>query len=143
MKDSDQHDESTGRRRFSDVEGGFETVIGAGVTITGKVHGTCNVDLHGRLEGDIELDGFLRLRQGGRIVGDVSATNMIIEGEVQGTLRAVEKAELRSACHVLGDLTAESVAIAEGGHFEGRITMAGRQESRDQVEFQEKRSDTE
>jgi cytoskeletal protein CcmA (bactofilin family) len=141
MKDSHQHDGSPRKRRFSDVEGGYDTIIGDKVTITGEVHGGCNVDMGGTLEGNIELEGILRLRQGGRIVGDVSAANVIIEGDVRGAVRAHEKAELRSACHVEGDLIAESVAIAEGGHFDGKITMAGRHESRQEVSFQEKRSD--
>ena len=143
MTDSHQHDGGPGKRRFSDVEDGYDTIIGEKVTITGEVHGACNVELRGTLEGHIEIEGFLRLRQGGRIVGDVSAGNVIIEGDVRGAVRAHEKAELRSACHVEGDLIAESVAIAEGGHFDGKITMAGRGESRQEVSFQEKRSDPE
>jgi len=143
MTDKDQHDGATRKRRFSDVDGGYDTVVGPAVTITGEVHAACNVDLHGTVEGNIEVEGYLRLREGGRVVGDVTATNVIIEGEVRGAVRAQEKAELRSACRVEGDLVAESVAIADGGHFEGKITMAGRRESRQEVTFQEKRSDTE
>jgi cytoskeletal protein CcmA (bactofilin family) len=141
MTDSHQNNGGRRKRRFSDVEDGYDTIIGEKVTITGEVHGACNVDLHGTLEGNIE--GFLRLRQAGHIVGDVSAANVIIEGDVRGAVRAHGKAELRTACHVEGDLIAESVAIAEGGHFDGKITMAGRGESRQDVSFQEKRSGVE
>lgn len=143
MSDSHEQDEQPRKRRFSDVEGAYESVIGAKVTVTGEIRGVCDVDLHGTLEGNIELEGFLRIREGGRIVGDIAATNVIVEGEVRGSIRAHEKAELRSACRVEGDLIAESVAIAEGGHFEGKITMAGRSEPREQVSFKEKRSSSE
>ncbi len=140
MPHSHEQDELSRRRRFGDVESAYETVIGGHVTITGEVHGVCNVDLHGTLDGNIEIEGFLRIREGARIVGDIAATNVIVEGEVRGGVRALEKVELRSACRVEGDLIAESVAIAEGGHFDGKITMAGSPESRHQVSFEEKRS---
>ena len=143
MTDSHHNDGARRKRRFSDVEEGYDTVIGPNLTITGEVRGACNVDFYGTLEGNVELGGFLRLRDGGRIVGDVSADNVIVEGQIRGAVRAREKAELRNSCHVEGDLIAESVAIAEGGHFEGKITMAGRSEARQEVAFEEKRTDPE
>lgn len=141
MMDSNPENGGKRKRRFSDVEGGYETVIGPEVTITGEMHATCNVDLYGTVEGNLEIEGLLRLREGSRVVGDITATNAIIDGEVRGAVHAREKAELRSACRVDGDLVAESVAIADGGHFEGKITMAGTREARKDVSFEEKRAD--
>ena len=139
MADSRGRDAEGRRQRFGDVDD-YETVIGAGTTITGEVHGVGNVDLRGTLEGRLEIEGLLHVRAGARVVGDVTATNVIVEGEVRGEIRAVGKVELRTTCRVVGDLVAESVAIGEGGLFDGTITMSGRAEPRHQVSFVEKRS---
>jgi cytoskeletal protein CcmA (bactofilin family) len=127
------------QRRFTDGDTPYDTVIGAAVSITGEVRGGAGMEFFGSLEGDLELDGFLWVRSGARIEGNVHATNIVIEGEVIGNISAIDKLELRSSCRVTGDLSAGSVAISEGGFFEGTITMAGAAGDRRDVTFQEKR----
>ena len=136
MTDNDQRQP---QRRFTDRGAPYETVIGAAVSITGEVRGGAGMEFFGSLKGDLELDGFLCLRSGSRIEGNLRATNIVIEGEVIGNISAIDKLELRASCRVTGDLSAGSVAIAEGGFFEGAITMAGAAGDRQDVTFKEKR----
>lgn len=138
-EEKDQHPE-TETRRFTDGVDQCETVIGADAAIKGELRGTSSVELQGSLNGKMELDGFLWIRVGGRLEGDIEATAVVIEGEVEGNIDVREKAELRSTCRVKGDIAAGSLAIAEGGHFEGQITMEGKPSSRSHVTFVEKRS---
>jgi cytoskeletal protein CcmA (bactofilin family) len=98
------------------------------------------MDFAGSLDGDLELEGLLWLREIGTIEGDLSVGSVVIEGTVRGNIRALDKAELRATGRVEGDITAGTVAIADGAFFEGRITMAGATQSRTDVSFQEKRS---
>jgi cytoskeletal protein CcmA (bactofilin family) len=140
MTPKDQQQEAHQRRRFTDDRETCETVIGADVTIKGDVCGRSNMEMGGTLEGDIELEGFLWLRAGGQVDGNLSATDVVVEGEVTGDINARNKLELRASCRVTGDLSANSLAIAEGGFFEGKITTAGVPGSRDAVSYQEKRS---
>ena len=127
------------RRRFSDLCGECETVVGPDVSITGEIRGTSNIEFCGVIDGTLEIDGFLWLRAGGRVDGRLKVTSAVIEGEVSGDIVAREKLELRSSCRVHGDISAAALAIAEGGYFEGTITMAGRPSQRGDLTFQEKR----
>ena len=128
------------RRRFTDTKEGPETVIGAGLQIKGEIRGKGNVELRGRFEGTIETEGLLAIRSGGTIQGEITATNVVVEGKVKGNTRAADKVELRSNCEVNGDIQAETLAIAEGCFFAGRIEMSeGGQKAR-QVTFKVKRT---
>ena len=49
---------------------------------------------------------------------------------------------LRPDCHVEGNITAGSIAIAEGAFFEGTITMGADEVDREAVAFEEKRGAT-
>jgi cytoskeletal protein CcmA (bactofilin family) len=141
MTSKNPQQESHPRRRFTDGRDTCETVIGADVTIRGDVRGCSNMEMRGTLEGDIEMEGFLWLRAGGRVVGNLIATDVVIEGEVTGDVVAQNKLELRASCRVTGDLSSNTLAIAEGGFFEGKITTAGVTRNREAVSYQEKRSD--
>jgi cytoskeletal protein CcmA (bactofilin family) len=143
MSHENQKQQPPPDRRFTDGAESCETVIGADVAIRGEVRGTSNMEFSGSLQGDLELEGFLWLRPGGRIEGTLTVTNVLVEGEVAGNINATGKVELRSSCRVLGDVAARSLAIADGGFFEGKITMAGAPSDRAAVTFQEKRQASE
>ena len=140
MSASDSRKTTRQHRRFTDATRSCESIVGPGVSITGDLHGKTDMECRGTIDGNLELDGFLWLCSDGRIEGNISATNLLVEGTVRGNIRVDGKAELRSSCHVEGDIVARGVAIAEGGYFEGTITMEGRSSSREEVEFKERRS---
>jgi cytoskeletal protein CcmA (bactofilin family) len=143
MTPNDQQQEAQPRRRFTDASQTCETMIGADVTIKGDVRGSSNMEYRGTLEGDLQLEGFLWLRAGGRVDGNLSATDLVVEGEVSGNIIAQNKLELRGSCRVSGDISASTLAIADGGFFEGKITMAGGPGKREAVSYREKRTSTE
>jgi cytoskeletal protein CcmA (bactofilin family) len=57
-----------------------------------------------------------------RIKGDVSANELVIEGEVEGRISA-SRVELRSSAKVQGEISAPSVIIEEGASFVGSVRM--------------------
>jgi cytoskeletal protein CcmA (bactofilin family) len=130
------------RRRFTDGEVACETIVAAGVSILGELRGRSGIELKGTIEGIIDVEGLLWLRPGARVTGNISAIDVLVEGEVVGDISAREKIELGATSRVIGDLRAQALAIADGGFFEGHITMAGSPGAREAVTFQEKRSAT-
>jgi cytoskeletal protein CcmA (bactofilin family) len=139
MPDQPADHRSSHGRRFGDRADSCDTVIGSGVEIEGQVTGTADLEMRGTIRGGLDVDGFVWLRADGRVEGDITVRNIVLEGRVNGNVTVREKAELRSSCHVEGDLMADSVAIAEGGFFEGKITTAGKSGARADVTFREKR----
>ena len=130
-------------RRFTDRVGGASTVIGQGLTVKGELEGQGNLEIQGTVEGNLKLGGLLHIKENGNFQGDVQATNVIVEGQMNGKLLAEQKVELRSRCKVYGDIRARSIAIADGCFFQGKVHMSGGSgaDGRGQqaVAFQEKR----
>ena len=117
-------DQNQRQRRFTDEREGFASSIGRDVTIEGTIRGATNLEIWGSFEGELEIEGLVWLRPGSRFAGELTATDLVVEGELRGTVRATSKVDMRATCHVEADVTATRVAAAEGSHIEGRITVA-------------------
>ncbi len=140
FKKKESREERSPVRRFSDQVGEMDTILGAGVHIQGELKGKANVEVRGSFDGIAEFGGLLYIHEGGKFKGQASATNVIVEGQLEGNVSASEKVELRASGRINGDIQAASVAIAEGCFYEGRIEMRGDRVTRDRVSFREKRT---
>ena len=82
------------------------------LVITGKFHGTI------KATGDLEID-----KSAVCDVDTISASSVIISGQVKGNVEAKNHIELCSGSNVKGDLTAAKFRIADNVEFEGKISM--------------------
>ena len=112
-------------RRFTDRSGKADTIVGQGLVIQGDFKGKGNLEVHGQIEGNLQLEGLLYIKESGHFQGDVHATHIIVEGRMEGKLLAEQKVELRTHCKVYGDIRARSIAIADGCFFQGKVHMSG------------------
>ncbi|MCP4897405.1 MAG: polymer-forming cytoskeletal protein [bacterium] len=126
-------------RRFTDGTNEFDTVIGPEAEVKGEIRGHTNVQVWGTVEGTIDVDGLFWLRATGKVSDSVTATDMVIEGEITGSLTAGDKVDLRPTSRVAGDITAATLAVAEGSFFEGQISMPDGNGEAKVVSYQEKR----
>jgi cytoskeletal protein CcmA (bactofilin family) len=55
---------------------------------------------------------------------DIRAGRVVVNGEVTGNLRAMERIELKRTARVFGDVEAPVVVVEEGVLFEGHCRMA-------------------
>lgn len=113
------------KRRFTDNLPNIMTTISSGVTLHGDLKGSENVELNGKIDGNVILEATLLVNKGGKVVGDVTAQNLIVDGEIQGDIVVKQKIELRDACRVTGNIQAGGIAIAEGAFFQGTVKMLG------------------
>ena len=126
-------------RRITDTSGEESTVIGKGIHIDGEISGTAPIEVWGSVEGKAGTRGLMWVREGGKVGGEIAATNVVVEGAVNGKIAAKEKLELRSTCKVKGDVSATTLAIADGSFFQGQVHMKEPGKPPQQVKFQEKR----
>jgi len=126
-------------RRIADSAEGPTTVIGPGIRIKGTITGGDSVDMAGSLEGDSRISGLYRVRSTARVMGDISATNIVVEGEVAGRVLVAEKVEIGGTARVGANVRARVVAIAEGAFFDGQVHMEGRSGPAAPTSFHEKR----
>ncbi len=111
-----------GRRSLDSVDG-FTTSVGPGSVFTGVIGGEGHIIVLGRVVGNSDLKGTLVIGEGGVWVGDVTASSVVIAGEVQGTIVAREKIEILSTANIRGSLACPVIAIAEGAVHDGEIHM--------------------
>ncbi len=79
--------------------------------------GTIRID--GRYKGNITVDGTLIVGPSGQVTAEISASNMIISGEVTGNMTAETHIEVHASGKIYGNLVAPTVTIHEGAVFQG------------------------
>ena len=94
------------------------STIGEDLMITGNVTSKGEIQLDGRLQGDIRCVSLV-LGESSRLEGGVIAEDVVIRGRLIGTVRAL-RVTLQSKCHVEGDLVHQSLAMEQGAFFEGK-----------------------
>jgi cytoskeletal protein CcmA (bactofilin family) len=94
------------------------SVIGEALTIAGHVTSKGGIRLCGQVQGDIHCASLV-LGEGSRLEGNVIAEEVVIGGDLIGSIRAL-RVTLQSRSHVEGDLVHQSLAIEKGAYFEGK-----------------------
>lgn len=99
------------------------TRIGPAIVVVGRVSGAGPLEVAGRVEGTIAVDGTLVIAAGGTVAGDAGGREVRVEGRVEGRVTAAERAVVAESGRVEGDVEAPRVVVAEGAYLEGRVRM--------------------
>lgn len=97
--------------------------VGKGLVVRGEFSGEGDLQVGGELEGRIELVGSVVIREGARVQADISATEIVVAGMVQGNVTASGKVEVLATGQLLGVVQGKAVIIREGAVVDGRISM--------------------
>lgn len=124
------------RRRLRDRSTGAATLINEGCKISGFLGGTGDFLVNGEIEGDGEISGTVTLADNGIWRGTIKADSIIVCGQVDGDIVASGKVEIRASAKIVGTVTGQAIAVAEGAVVEGVMTTTGQTAP---VEFVEKR----
>jgi cytoskeletal protein CcmA (bactofilin family) len=127
------------RRRLRDRSSGAATLINDGCTITGSIRGNGDFLVNGEIDGDCDITGSVTLAQAGIWRGMIKADTIVISGRVEGDIVAVGKVEIAASAKIVGSVTGEAIAVAEGAIVDGTMSTSGQA---DPVTFVEKRKDS-
>jgi cytoskeletal protein CcmA (bactofilin family) len=94
------------------------SIIGEDLTITGNVASKGEIQVDGKIEGDIRCSSLL-LGDKGEVKGGVVAEDVVLRGHLAGSIRGV-RVTLQAKSHVEGDIFHKSLAIEQGAYFEGK-----------------------
>ena len=98
--------------------------IGSSITIRGDVSGDEDLLIQGRVDGSVDLkQQSVTVGREGRVKANIAGRVLIVEGEVEGDLKAEEQVILRSTAKVQGDITAPRVVLEDGANFRGGVDM--------------------
>lgn len=96
--------------------------LGKSVMIKGELSASEDMTIYGQMEGSVTLlDYTLTIGPHANIKAAVSATAVVIEGEVTGNVTAKERIDIRATGSVTGDIKSPRLAIADGGHLHGHV----------------------
>ena len=110
-------------------------LIGKSVVIKGELSGSEDIYIDGQVDGSIELKGNnLTVGPNGQVKANVNAKGVVVQGKLEGNIRASERAELRKGLFVyagekreLGegqlDIATQRLAIEDGAYFKGRVDI--------------------
>jgi len=99
------------------------SIIGADVRIVGDIITEGEMQIDGRVEGDI-ICKTLVIGPGGHIVGEIKAERVRIHGEVSGKLSA-DHITIGRTGRVTGDIQHDSLEIESGAQVEGHFLRKG------------------
>jgi cytoskeletal protein CcmA (bactofilin family) len=98
--------------------------IGKSVVIKGELSGSEDLYVDGTVEGTIQLQGNnLVIGPNGHVHADVNAKGVVVQGKLEGDIRATERAELRKSAVIVGDIVTQRIAIEDGAYFKGKVDI--------------------
>ncbi len=98
------------------------SIISADLVVTGTLTSTGDIQIDGRVEGDVHSAGLV-IGDKAFINGEILAEEVTIRGRVTGSIRA-RKVLLCSTSHVEGNILHEAFAVETGAFFEGNCRHA-------------------
>jgi cytoskeletal protein CcmA (bactofilin family) len=98
--------------------------IGAGLKIRGEITGNSDLYLDGEANGKIRINGArVTIGPKGKVQADIDAKEIVVNGSVQGSLKADAKLRLGASSQVDGSLAAPSIGIEDGARFHGKVEV--------------------
>ena len=91
--------------------------INDGLVITGNLESAGEIEIGGRIEGDIKCRA-LDIREGATVKGSIRADSVSVSGALSGKIDA-RRVTLTDTAHVTGDIVHESINIEIGAHIDG------------------------
>jgi cytoskeletal protein CcmA (bactofilin family) len=92
-------------------------VLGEGAFLSGTVRGQ-DLKVLGRFEGELHLEGKLHVGPKGQVAARVRAAEVVVEGEIQGEVRA-GALTLAETARARGTFVAKRLLVKEGATVEG------------------------
>lgn len=103
----------------------IDTLVGARTELKGDIVFTGGLRVDGKIRGNITATGeensTLVLSENGMITGDVTVPHIIINGKVNGNVRASGRIEIQSKAEITGDLVYKVLEIAAGAVITGTV----------------------
>ncbi len=100
----------------------METVVGPNTSLKGEVRSSGGVRILGDFGGTIEIAGNLIVGENAKVVADISAHNVQVQGTVQGDITA-KRLEILDTGKLWGDIAVDSFVLDDGGFFRGQSKM--------------------
>lgn len=103
--------------------GDVHTLLGKGSEFEGKLSFEGQVRIDGKYSGHINTKDTLVIGEGAKVSAEIQAGTVIVNGQVEGNIRATVLVELHPPARVKGSIEAPALSIDKGVLFEGTCKM--------------------
>ncbi len=116
------------KKRHAPPQKRIDSLIGAGTVVRGNVEFRGGLRIDGQVEGNVSTvggeSGTLVISEEARVDGEVAASHAVINGTVNGTVRADDYLELQAKARIVGDLQYRTLEMQLGAVVKGRLIHA-------------------
>ena len=99
------------------------TLIGPGIRFVGNIEATEDIEINGRVEGNISSGNTITVTEEGSIRGDIAAENYILEGISEGNAKVQDFCKVGKNGSFTGELFAATLVTEDGSAFEGVLHL--------------------
>ena len=99
------------------------TTIAKDVTLVGDFITADTLEIRGTLKGDVISETKIHIAEGGMLNGDAKATDILVDGEVDGKIVISNIAEISDTGSMQGALEVKTLVTNPGSHFDGRLSI--------------------
>ena len=94
-----------------------------GTHIEGTINAQHDIRVDGKIDGTLQCAGRLIIGPEGKVEGDVSCQNAVIEGSFRGNLSVKEVLDVRETASVIGEIKTGKLLVQNGATFNGNCDM--------------------
>jgi len=96
--------------------------VNQGILIKGEISGQGDLIVNGTLEGKVHLpDGSFTAGPNAHVTAEIEAREIIVMGEVVGTLKASERVHISSSGRLTGDMDTRGIVIEDGAILHSKV----------------------
>ena len=117
-----KHEEPTPREEPK-VGASSDLLLGAGAEFEGKLTFKGTVRIDAKFKGSIVTNDVLVVGEHARIDAEISCGTVVVEGEVNGNIRAKSAVELHKTAKVRGNVETSSLSVEKGAYLQGEMKM--------------------
>ncbi|QCR07338.1 bactofilin family protein [Brenneria rubrifaciens] len=96
-----------------------DTFISQGTRLEGSLAADGNITVEGDIEGDVQCNNTIKVEHTGKVTGELTSQQIIINGHVEGRIYASSVAILAQG-KVVGNIFSHEFSIEKGGIFTGQ-----------------------
>lgn len=106
-------------------------VVTSTLVIKGEIRGREDLYIDGQVQGTIHLtEGRVTVGPHGRISADVDAREIVVRGNVKGSVRGRERVEIGKTGEIYGNIATLRISIEEGAQIHSKVEITRGEEPR-------------
>lgn len=99
--------------------------LGNNTSIQGDLTAKADIRLDGELIGNLKCAGKLILGPKGKIKGEISCENAVIEGKIDGILKVNDHLHVKETAQITGEISTKKLTVQSGAVFNVKCDMGG------------------